>query len=79
MKLFRKLLLAWAATVSVFMPLATSPVAHAQYSQSHYYYIYYRGDSYDPWVYYGAYSCPIEAQNALDYISSLGYETYVAQ
>ena len=80
MKLFRNLMFAVIASVAL---LGSSGVISNSSAQAHetghyrYYYIYYRSCPCSPWTYYGAYTCPTQAQYAASYVQSFGYEVYI--
>ena len=77
MKLFRNLSLATVAAFGVFGSSGFITNSTAEAHQTRYYYVYYRTCVHSPWQYYGAYDCPHNAQAAVNYIYSFGYETYV--
>ena len=89
MNVFKKTILAVAATLSLLGPIAVTtanpPAGHAmsnapaehQHPHRRIYYVYYRSSPHLAWVNYGGYYHHSQAEQAVEYFRYYGYDAFI--
>lgn len=77
--MFRKILIAVVASLSLLSPFAlpAPSEAHEVQVHEHHYHVYYRNCHRDPWCLYGCYDCRHDAVHAAHHLWAHGHEVYV--
>ena len=81
MNAFRRLIVVCVTALALISPILVPSQSHAAgtpaaAAQTRYYYVYYRSCPQSPWYYYGWFYRASDAQKAVRWIRSYGYEAF---